>query len=588
LTLGLRGKLFLVWLALIVPALLVAYGYAKSVLDRDVLTSIRDDLSVRAALVAARAAAQPSAADDIVAWDGLADELGERARARVTVIRSDGKVLGDSDVPEPRIDGLPSHLNRPEVRQALADGRASAQRYSETVEANMLYMAIAFPFSTSGYGVVRLALRLDQLETVATELNQALAVAAGMTFFMALVMSSLAAHVATQGARNLTATARRMASGNLDVRTRSTGRDELGELGRALDALAGSLSLTLQELRDERDLLRGILSGMQEGVLLLSPERHIALMNPALREMLLLGPDAIGKTMLEAVRHVELKQLLDEAYLTDEPLTREVALGGLKPRALLVRVARLAGDQQGVLAVFVDVTEMRRLESLRRDFVANVSHELRTPIASIRSAAETLQHAGATDPEAVPQFVPMIERNAQRLQQLVEDLLQLSRIESRKLNLTFESVSVPDAFEHLLSVFGENAARRSVELRASKTDEPLCVRADRRALEHVMTNLVDNALKYSGAGASVELAAEQDGENVRLLVKDTGPGIDSVHLPRIFERFYRVDTGRSRDLGGTGLGLSIVKHMTEAMGGTVTVESAVGRGTTFAVALRRA
>jgi two-component system phosphate regulon sensor histidine kinase PhoR len=341
------------------------------------------------------------------------------------------------------------------------------------------------------------------------------------------------------------------------------------------------------ELTEERDRLRGILAGMEEGVLLLDEQGHVALLNSALREMLLIGADAVGKTLLEAIRHAELKEIVEQAR-TGEAITGEIELEGLKPRRLLVRAAALPGATGQVFAVFVDVTEVRKLESLRRDFVANVSHELRTPVTAIRSAAETLQTAIPDDPKVLDQFIGILGRNAERLHGLVEDLLDLSRIESQKLKLVPEPLDVTLVFAQVLSLFRERADKKQVELVNQAPAGLGRLLADRRALEHVLTNLVDNAVKYAGENARVTLRAEEDQAEIRLLVEDDGPGIDERHLPRLFERFYRVDAGRSRELGGTGLGLSIVKHLSEAMGGSVGVRSTAGAGTTFLVSLKKA
>jgi two-component system phosphate regulon sensor histidine kinase PhoR len=281
-----------------------------------------------------------------------------------------------------------------------------------------------------------------------------------------------------------------------------------------------------------------------------------------------------------------LKELLDLGRRSLEPVTREIDFGTLQPRRLLVRVGLLPGDQGGLLAVFVDVTEVRRLESLRREFVANVSHELRTPVTAVRSAAETLQNAASEDPVAARAFIGIIERNAERLHDLVEDLLDLSRIESRGLKLNIEPLDLDAVYDQVLSLFGERAEKRGTFLAHEVPHDLPRVLADRRALEHVLTNLVDNAVKYCPAGTHIRLYAVAEGPDIELIVEDDGPGIEQRHLPRLFERFYRVDAGRSREIGGTGLGLSIVKHLVEAMGGTVHVESTPGVGTKFGVRLK--
>jgi two-component system phosphate regulon sensor histidine kinase PhoR len=333
--------------------------------------------------------------------------------------------------------------------------------------------------------------------------------------------------------------------------------------------------------------MAGILEGMQEGVLLLDAKQRIVVLNPALREMLLLPADAIGKPLLEVMRNAELRDLFAQAANEDEPTTQEVEIGNIKPRRLLARVARMPGEQRQFVAVFVDVTEVRRLESMRRDFVANVSHELRTPVTSIRSAAETLVDGALADPAAAQSFVGIIDRNAARLQQLVEDLLDLSRIESRGFRLSFEAIELKPIFSQVLGLFRERASKKNVALQERVVGDLPKVRADRRALEHVLTNLIDNAVKYCGPGTHVWLNVALSPDVVTISVGDNGPGIDERHLPRVFERFYRVDAGRSRDVGGTGLGLSIVKHLVEAMGGTVSVESQLNQGTTFSFSLKR-
>ncbi len=340
-------------------------------------------------------------------------------------------------------------------------------------------------------------------------------------------------------------------------------------------------------VRAERDLLTGILNGMQEGVLVVDQEGQdgrVLLINPALREMLLLHDGVVGQPLQQAVHHDELKQLLRRAASVrpgDEQVTGEIDVSGIRPRRLLVQASLLSGEPRSLLAVFVDVTDMRRLESLRRDFVANVSHELRTPVTAVRSAAETLRQAAVHDAQAVPRFIDIIDRNAERLQQLVEDLLDLSRIESRAYRLSPEPLHIGAVVQQVLPLFRERADKKRLALRTRIAPYLPPASADRHALEQVLTNLIDNAVKYCQEEAEITVRAVADGEDLRVTVADTGPGVEPRHLPRLFERFYRVDAGRSRDLGGTGLGLSIVKHLVEAGGGQISVQSVVGQGSDF-------
>lgn len=397
-----------------------------------------------------------------------------------------------------------------------------------------------------------------------------------------VVLAPLGLRWLDRSVRPVTAAARKMHGGDLSVRARLGKEDDIGQLGAAFDQLATSLARTVGELRGERDLVTRILDGMQEGVLLLDKEGRVALMNPALREMLLLRADVIGEPLLEVVRNAELKELLDRARTTQTTCSGEVELGGLKPRRLLVRGTSFTQHAGGLVAVFFDVTDIRRLESLRRDFVANVSHELRTPVTALLSAAETLDMALEKDPVGARRFLGIIVRNASRLQGLIEDLLDLSRIESRELKLRPERFPFEPFASHLVGLFRDRADKKriSIGLMCPRSVEVEC---DRRALEQVITNLVDNAVKYCAEGCTVSVIAERTEGGAQIRVADDGPGIEEQHIGRLFERFYRVDAGRSRAMGGTGLGLSICKHLVEAMGGSIDVTSTVGKGTTFEV-----
>jgi two-component system phosphate regulon sensor histidine kinase PhoR len=414
-------------------------------------------------------------------------------------------------------------------------------------------------------------------------------VAAGV--LVAIVVSLVGVHLVERGlaksAREVTAAARRMIAGDFTGRTHLDEGDDLASLGQALDTLAQSLQTTLDELRSERAVQGQILEGMQEGVLVLDRDGRVVMMNPALRAMLLLGTEAKGKLLMEVVRHADLHEIVDRARVRRTTALGEIDLPGIKPRRLLTHATAFSGEAGGLLAVFVDVTDLRRLESLRRDFVANVSHELRTPVTAMRSAAETLQASALKDPDpqVAVRFVNIIERNAERLQSLIEDLLELSRLESKEFRLKKEEVLLPVVANIMQGLFRERADKKGVRLVVAVPLDAAPLITDQRALEQVVANLIDNAIKYCPSGATVTLATEMVPGAVRVIVRDTGQGIDPKHLPRLFERFYRVDAGRSREVGGTGLGLSIVKHLVEAMGGQVTVASEVGKGSSFAVTL---
>jgi two-component system phosphate regulon sensor histidine kinase PhoR len=581
---GARGKLFLVSLGLLVLSVAAAEAYLLPSVEHDLTERIRQDLHVNLQLVAERAAdaARVAAAPD---WDGLADKLGEIAKARVTFIQADGLVLGDSEVAAKDLRALENHRERPEVLAAIAGTTTDNIRFSATTHKRMLYAATRVP-GIPGM-VARLSLPLSWVDGATARVRALLLGGALVALVAAILLSSMAAVLMSRGLRNLTAIARRMAGGELEARSRLASVDEIGELGRTLDHLAINLSRSVRELRDDRDLLGRILESMREGVLVMDGEHRILLANPSLREMLLLDSDVVGRSTIEVIRNAELQSIVGKALAASEPMVGEVEVGGIKPRRLMVHAARLSGEPRALVLVLFDVTEMRRLETVRRDFVANVSHELRTPVASVRSAAETLRVAVERDPKAVPQFIDIIERNGKRLGELIGDLLDLSRIEAKEFRLSIESIDIAQVCEKTLAALAERAAARGIRLTTKNPEGLPRAAGDKSAFDRVLTNLVDNALKYCPDGASVTVEGRESAGKLVILVSDSGPGIEARYLPRLFERFYRVDPGRSRDMGGTGLGLSIVKHLVEAMGGEVSVESTPGKGSTFGFTLPR-
>jgi two-component system phosphate regulon sensor histidine kinase PhoR len=584
-TLGIRSKLFLGSLVLIGISIFAAELYMSQALEGQLTDRIRADLIVRARLIAERIASTGVRLSDEPSADALADQLGAASGVRVTLVRPDGTVAGDSEVDATRLPKIENHGDRAEVVQAIASGEGSTVRHSATVGRRMMYAAVPITRQGTVIGTARVAMPLTEIDNAIWQMRKTLGAAALLALLVAAIVSYSAAELTSRKLRELTAAARQMSAGNLAVRTRPLGHDEIVELGHALNQLAGSLSSSLNDLRGERDLLTGILSSMNEGVLVVGADGRIVLTNPALREMLLIGTDAVGKSVLQVIRNADLNNALQGAARGDASEV-ETDLAGLMRRRALVRAVPLQDASGGVLAVFVDVTELRKLEAVRRDFVANASHELRSPLTTVRAAAETLRTLD-NDPKAAARFIELIQRNSERLSNLIDDLLELSRIESRDLRLQLEPLDLATVVERTLAQHAHRAQLKRITLRHDATGAP-AVRADRRALDHVLGNLIDNALKYCPEGAAVRVAAASEDGKIRVSVADTGPGIPLDHVQRVFERFYRVDAGRSRELGGTGLGLSIVKHLVEAMGGTVTVDSRVGSGSTFSFTLYRA
>lgn len=574
-SLGLRARLLFISIALVAVGLLLAQWFISAALDRSLRAHAQEQRLTESSLIAA--AVRAVGAWDTATADPLVREFASRVHDRVTLVAPDGRVVADSAIPVWRLPSVTNHGARPEVVEAIRTGRGVAQRQSVTVHRNLSYAATRID-GPGGEWVLRLAVSTALEEVTRAALWRLLGVGGALGLLVAAGMSWLAVALAARPLRRLTETARAMVH-DLSVRSRIDLDDDVGALAGALDELADNLASTLGKLERERDRLGAILESMAEGVLVTDARGQVVLANRALREMFLLGGDVEGREPIEVVRNADLHELFAEAARSSVPTSRELSIEGVRPRRVMARVAPVEQAGAGAVAVLSDVTELRRLETVRRDFVANVSHELRTPVAAIRGAAETLLLGGAQKAETAFEFATMIDRHAERLHRLVEDLLELSRIEARELRIDPAPLELRAEAERARELLSLAAQARRTKVRVEVGE--LRVLADRAALEHVLTNLLENAIKYSPEASVVTVRAERRGETVRTLVEDDGPGIEARHLPRLFERFYRVDAGRSRQVGGTGLGLAIVKHLAEAMGGAVGVESTVGRGSRF-------
>ncbi len=565
----------------IVAGLLGAQSYISSALDRESDRRDENEMAVRTAMLSA--ALDATGAFDTQHGGEFVRAQSNATHARITLIAPDGRVVADSSVDGARLATLENHGRRPEVLDAVRSGIGFSQRESTTVRESLLYVARRVN-RPDGAWVIRLAVSRQRFDEAHRAIRGFLLWGAVLGLLTALVLSSLAAELLSRPVRSLTASARAM-RGDLAVRTGMHRSDEIGELAGALDELANGLSASLKSLEHERDRLGAILEAMAEGVLVADTDGRIVLANRALREMFYVGRDVIGRAPVDAINDADLPDMISQATRERTAVSREVSITGLRPRRLNVYVSPVEDSGAGVVAVFSDVTELRHLETVRRDFVANVSHELRTPIAAVRAAAETLLDGALEKPDEAHEFVSIVERHAERLHRIVEDLLELSRIEARQLAVTLTPLPVRETVERSVELFRLPAEKKRVTLRTDIADVPR-VLADRSALEHIVSNLIDNAIKYAPEGATVAVSARRnDHGGVVLVVRDNGHGIPAKHLPRIFERFYRVDTGRSRQLGGTGLGLAIVKHLVEAIGASIRVESDVGKGTAFFIDL---
>ncbi|MBK8251882.1 MAG: PAS domain-containing protein [Polyangiaceae bacterium] len=403
-----------------------------------------------------------------------------------------------------------------------------------------------------------------------------------------IVLTLSSPHASTGLVTRMVDVAHAMRDGDLSARAPVFPDSSLAPLSTALNDLAESVARSSESAKKQVDLVSGIVDGMPEGVVVFDRKGQIVLANVAARRLALQGEDILGKTAIEAMRNAAFADAIERVLAKGDSGSREIEIGGVLGRRLLVRTSPRTdkGSGGGAVALLHDVTDLRRLETIRTEFVANVSHELRTPVTAITTAAETLLGGALEHPADAAEFVEMIERNARRLRRLVDDILDLSKIEGKAYELAPKLELIRPVFVAAKKLVDDAAARRRMRV---VIDAPPEIEAwlDRHAFEQVIGNLLDNAIKYAGEGSFVTLSAKAEKEAVLVSVADTGAGIAPEHLDRLFERFYRVDTGRSREMGGTGLGLAIVKHLVEAMDGTITVKSTLGRGTTFTLRLSR-
>lgn len=518
----------------------------------------------------------------------LAEKVGSEIKARVTLIDADGRVVGDSDVKESRISSLENHLNRIEVHDAFSRGVGSTTRYSETLKTTMLYTAMSYS-NAHGKGVVRLALPLESLEAATVSLHRMTGGVVGVAFVVAALFSMLLSKLTARPLHEMALAAAQIGKQKSFSRIPVKSADEVGTLATVLNDMAERIDEQMQSLDSEKSRLDTILRGMGEGVMVAGADGTISLVNPAFRTMFSIEAAIEGKRLIEISRNPELQLAFQELDASGGELLREINInpGGV---TLLTHWVPLTidGRNKGVVAVFHDITDMKRVENMRRDFVANVSHELRTPVSVIKGYAETLMQDGVieSDPERSQRFVGIIHNHAERLTTLINDILTLSCLESKSMALELNPLDIGSTINKSCMLLSDLAADKHIKLVNDLPAGLSRVQADQGRIEQVMVNLIDNAIKYTVDGGTVRISAEQQGGMLRVSVSDTGIGIPEKDLPRIFERFYRVDEGRSRDMGGTGLGLAIVKHIVQLHGGDISVTSKSGEGSTFSFTLR--
>ena len=584
--LSLRGRMVMTAVAAAGVALAVLLLLVGPTLDRRARDQAFAGLTAEARLMARVVEEQLGRGTSPEALDPVVDAASREVNARVTVIAPDGKVLADSAASGIDLERLANHADRPEVQGALAGETSRAERRSATVGAELLYAAVPVRSNGGIVGVARLSRGIEAIEEQSRDLWRAAALALALALLATGVLSVLLSSSLGRSLEEIMETARQYARGNLAARIRVGRDDELGELARIINQSADQLQGRMAEIARDRGRTDAILSALDDGVLAVDHRGTVILANPSLVKAMDLR-DALGHHYLEVIRQREVGSLIEEVLRTGE--RREAAVELLRlGRVFTITVVPFPGESgtpHGAILTFNDATERRRLEHIRRDFVANASHELRTPLTSIRGFVEALEDGAVEEPEKAQRFLGKIRTHADRMAALVEDLLELSRLESGDRPPEWEETLPSEVTEDVMTSFAGLATRKDISLRREDRGAPAVV-TDPERLRRILENLVDNAVKYTPGGGQVQITTlPGPAGSARVEIADNGPGIAPEHQARIFERFYRVDKARSRELGGTGLGLSIVRHLAEGMGASVSVESEPGKGSKFTVTL---
>ena len=513
--------------------------------------------------------------------DALAKKLGEEIDARITIIALDGKVLGDSHEDPSMMD---NHATRPEVKDALASGLGESTRYSTTLGEEMMYVAVPVVNQSKVVGVARVALPLVAVQNSVDRVTLVISLAMVIATVLAIMAAGLIARATTRPIKEITKASKRIASGELEQKIPVRTKDETGQLAQAFNEMSSNLSKLVGEISAERTKLQTVLTNIADGIMMVDVEGKIVLANPATERLFnFREKDVITKPLIEVVRDHEADEILKLCLRTSQTQTVQFESVVSKRFLRAIAIPIVEGNLTGALLLFQDLTELRSLQTMRRELVGNISHELRTPIAGIKAMVETLKDSAIDDKEAAMDFLARIDSEVDRLAQMVSELTELSRIETGRAELRITPVDINVLIEEVAAQLSPLAERQQVTMATNlSTDLPI-IRADKDRIRQTIINLVHNAIKFNHPGGRATVSSKPDRESITVSASDTGIGISKEDLPHVFERFYKADKARPR--GGSGLGLAIAKHTVQAHGGSIWVQSEEGKGSTFSFSL---
>lgn len=579
-------QLYPSYLLITIISLVAVTIYATSSLREFYLDRIAGDLRARAYLLEKQILQFLGPMDTNVV-DALCKELGKPSTTRITVILPSGTVIGDSHDDPDRMD---NHALRPEVIQAKKGNVGKSIRFSTTLQQRMMYVAVPLMDNKRIVAVIRTSLPVTAIDKKLKSIEAQIAFVGLLIAFVAAGISWYVSRRISRPIEKMKQGAEHFARGDLLHRLPETDLEEIGSLADALNQMALQLDDRIKTIINQRNELEAILSSMEEGVIAFDmDERIISINQAAARIFESIPKHMLNRSIQEVIRNPELQQFVSQALSSTDNLEGDITLYHEGERTIYLHSTSLrdsSEDQIGVLVVMNDVTQVRRLENIRRDFAANVSHEIKTPLTAIKGFVETLRHGSVKNPEEIERFLGIIEKHVIRLTAILEDLINLSRIEQddEKKEIKLQKNPIKNVLQTAIGNCREKADLKDITIDCV-CEENLFAMIDPTLLEQALVNLLDNAIKYSHEGSSVHVSSAQKQDSIIIRIQDHGTGITKEHFPRLFERFYRADKARSRNLGGTGLGLAIVKHITQAHGGYATVESTPGKGSIFSLHL---